>query len=126
MLIYTILNDNFAMSTVFILSYVILLISFTAIFIHLYASTLKRTRDFDEMKEQNKDILLQYLVFTFGFILKIILSHLMIHYSEEVQDTQVVFIQFYLQALSHIFVDILPITVILWVQQKTYRKGKTM
>ena len=83
-LIYTIKNENFAMSTVFIASYTILLVSFAAIFIYLYASTLKRTRDFNEMKEQNKDILIQFLVFMFGIVVKIILSHLMIMYTEDV------------------------------------------
>ena len=46
-------------------------------------------------------------------------------YTEETQTLQVIFKQYFMYAFSHIFVDILPITVILCIQHKNYRKEKT-
>ena len=103
-------NESKAVSYVFIGSYVILTVSYCVIIVALIR-TLRRMSDFGDFTEQHRDILSQFLVFLFAFISKLTLQFIFIIGSfHDWSD----YSYYMMQILSHIFVDIIPVTYMLF------------
>ena len=106
-----------AVSYAFIIDYLILTISYCGIIIYL-CKTLQRMSNFGDFSEQHRDILIQFLVFLMAFISKLILQALFLIGAHFDWDS---YTYYMMQIVSFIFVDIMPVTYMLYSHHKTYK-----
>ena len=106
-----------AVSYVYMISYAILTISYTLIIIYL-CMTLRRMSNFGDFSEQHRDILLQFLIFLFAFFAKLSLqAAFLIGAKHDWED----YAYYMMQICSHILVDVMPVTYMLYCHHKTYK-----
>ena len=113
---------TWVVSYTFIASYIMLTTVYVVTICYLCV-TLKKMSTFGDFSKEQRDILLQFLVFLLAFIAKLSLQALFFLGDHE---NWTALAYSYMQCISHLFVDIMPVTYMLYSHRRTYRQPKQL
>ena len=89
--------------------------------------TLSKSRAFGDFKDHNAAILLQFIFFSFSFFIKLLLGFINIFSLgvDDITDSNKRLKFYEIMSISLLFVDILPVTIMLILHLLNYKKEKS-